>query len=294
MTSCSGVMDCMDKRALTKKGMQAAVRARAAAGFDLINPICVFDLAERLGISVRFTDINMEGMYQSGDAPRIFLSSQRPLARRVFTCGHEVGHHVFGHGSTIDEMQEELAALKSEHPDEFLVNAFSAAVLMPVVGLRGGLHRRGTSAATATAQTIYAVACNFGVGYATLVNHLAYGLGEIAPARSKELLKSTPKSIRRDLIGDGAATPLMIVDEHWVGRAVDVEVNTTVLLPPGVELEGEHLESAGETNAGLITRAVTPGIGRILLPNGDVHFVRVAREAYTGLARYRHMEEEDV
>lgn len=294
MTSCSGVMDCMDKRALTKKGMQAAVKARSAAGFDLINPICVFDLAERLGITVRFTDINMEGMYQSGEAPRIFVSSQRPLPRRVFTCGHEVGHHVFGHGSTIDEMQEELAALKTEHPDEFLVNAFSAAVLMPVVGLRGALHRRGTSAAAATPHAIYAVACNFGVGYATVVNHLAYGLGEITPIRAKELLRSTPKSIRRDLLGDGAANPLVIVDEQWVGRAVDVEVNTTVMLPSRTEVEGLQLEATGATGAGVVTRAVTPGIGRILLPNGEVHFVRVARENYSGLARYRHMEEEDV
>src|SRR5262249_35242238 len=153
-----------------------------------------------------------DGMYQSGETPRIFVSSQRPLPRRAFTCGHEIGHHVFGHGSTIDEMQEEVAALKTEQPDEFLVNAFSAAVLMPIVGLRGGFHRRSATAAEAGPKDIYAVACNFGVGYATLVNHLAYGLGEIMPSRAKELLRATPKSIRRDLLGDAGSTPLVVVD----------------------------------------------------------------------------------
>lgn len=285
---------CMDKRALTKKAMQTALKVRTKAGLDLVSPICMFDLCERRDVSVQFTDINMEGMYSRGPVPRIFLSSLRPLARRVFTCGHELGHHEFGHGSTIDEMQEEAAALKSEHPDEFLANAFSAFTLMPIVGIRGAFSRRGTTAATAGPEDVFAVACNFGVGYATLVSHLAYGVQEISGQRARELQKSSPKSIRRKLLGDASADPLVIVDEHWVSRAVDVEVKTTVLVPEGARFEGECLAPAVACAGGQTFKAVKPGIGRLHLGDDKVHFVRVARENYVGLARYRHLEDEDV
>jgi hypothetical protein len=74
----------IDKRALMQAAMVESIRARNSAGLDLVNPICVFDLAERLGVGVRFTDIDMEGMYAKTSRPRIYLSSLRPLPRRVF------------------------------------------------------------------------------------------------------------------------------------------------------------------------------------------------------------------
>jgi hypothetical protein len=55
-----------------------------------------------LGVTVRFNNINMEGMYQRGAPPRIHLSARRPLSRRTYNCAHELGHHVFGHGSSIE------------------------------------------------------------------------------------------------------------------------------------------------------------------------------------------------
>jgi hypothetical protein len=54
------------------------------------------------GVTVRFNNINMEGMYQRGAPPRIHLSARRPLSRRTYNCAHELGHHVFGHGSSIE------------------------------------------------------------------------------------------------------------------------------------------------------------------------------------------------
>jgi Zn-dependent peptidase ImmA (M78 family) len=284
----------IDRRCLTQKAMKAAVKTRARAGVDQMSPVCIFDLCAKLGITVRFTDINMEGMYSGGEPPRIFVSSQRPLARRVFTCGHELGHHEFGHGATIDEMKEETAALRDEHPDEFLVNAFSSFVLMPIIGLRGAFARRGADMHAATPAQILAVASNFGVGYATLITHLAYGVQEIAAARARELLRSTPKSIRQSLLGDDCPEPLVIVDAYWSGKPIDVEVGTSILLPEGTAIEGNVLRRAGSCRAGDIYEAVRPGLGRVrLAPEGE-HFVRVTRKGYAGLARYRHMEDDDV
>jgi FixJ family two-component response regulator len=69
---------------------------------------------------VRFNNINMEGVYRRGLPPRIHLSARRPLPRRAYNCAHELGHHVFGHGSSIDELREDAKAQPWEDPKEFL------------------------------------------------------------------------------------------------------------------------------------------------------------------------------
>ena len=77
--------------------MAEALRVRTRAGLGLEEAVCVYDLAEHLGIEVRFTDIpSMEGMYYLASEPSIILSSLRPPGRRVFTCAHELGHHSNG------------------------------------------------------------------------------------------------------------------------------------------------------------------------------------------------------
>lgn len=287
-------IECVDKRGLTQQAMKAAVKARARAGADQINPVCVFDLFEKLSVAVRFAEINIEGMYSGNDPECIILSSMRPLPRRVFTCGHELGHHEFGHGTTVDEMKEEAAALKDDSPDEFLVNAFSSFLLMPTIGLRGAFARRGTSMHTASPAEMFAIANNFGVGYATLVTHLAYGVQEIAGGHARELLRSTPKSIRRSLLGDDSSSPLVIVDSSWTGKPVDVETGTSLLLPSGSATDGSVLHHVGSCPSGEIYEAVRTGVGRISLGTELEHFVRVSRKNYVGLARYRHMEDDDV
>jgi len=72
-----------NRRALATQAMQAAIATRAKAKLDQYGPICIYGLSETLGITVRFNNINMEGMYQRGAPPRIHLSARRPLPRRA-------------------------------------------------------------------------------------------------------------------------------------------------------------------------------------------------------------------
>jgi hypothetical protein len=88
-----------NRRALATQAMQAAITTRAKAKLDQHGPICIYGLCGTLGVTVRFNNINMEGMYQRGAPPRIHLSARRPLPRRAYNCAHELGHHVFGHGN---------------------------------------------------------------------------------------------------------------------------------------------------------------------------------------------------
>ncbi len=112
----------LNRRALATEAMQAAAAARARGKLDQVSPICIYGLCETLGVAVRFNNINMEGMYQRGVPPRIHLSARRPLPRRTYNCAHELGHHVFGHGSSIDELREDAKAQPWEDPKEFLVH----------------------------------------------------------------------------------------------------------------------------------------------------------------------------
>ena len=124
----------IDRRALATQAMQAATTTRARATLGQVEPICIYGLCETLGIVVRFNNFNMEGMYQRGFPPRIHLSARRPLPRRAYNCAHELGHHVFGHGSSIDELREDAKAQPWEDPKEFLADAFAGFILMPIIG----------------------------------------------------------------------------------------------------------------------------------------------------------------
>ena len=160
------------RRTLATQAMQMAIATRAKAKADQDSPICIYRLCEVLGVTVRFNNINMEGIYQRGTPPRIHLSALRPLPRRTYNCAHELGHHVFGHGSSVDELREDAKQHPWEDAKEFLADTFAGFMLMPIIGLRRAFAARGWTPKSATPMQLFTVACDFGVGYSTLLTHL--------------------------------------------------------------------------------------------------------------------------
>jgi Zn-dependent peptidase ImmA (M78 family) len=279
------------RKALVMHGMQASIAARVKAGFDLKNPVCIYGLCEAHDVAVRFNDINMEGMYDRAPRPRIHVSALRPLARRTFTCAHELGHHIFGHGSTIDELREDQVST-DRPPNEILADAFAAFVLMPTLGLREAFAKRGLDPNRATALDMYAIACNFGVGQATLVNHLAYGISMINQMQRDRLGRITPKKIRTELLGEVVSVPLTVADRHWNSPTLDMEQDALLLLPSGVVVDASMLAPERELAAGRLFRAARCGITRVAIPGTSwATYVRIAQRQYVGLARFRHLEE---
>jgi len=280
------------QKALVMKGMQESITARLKANLDLQSPICIYGLCETNGITVRFNDINMEGMYDRAPKPRIHVSALRPLVRRTFTCAHELGHHVFGHGSTIDELRDDRMLGSHNQPNEVLANAFAAFVLMPTLGLREAFTRRHLNPNAASALDVYAIACNFGVGLSTLINHLAYGINMITPVQRVSLTKNSPKSIRSELLGEEVSVPLIVVDQYWNSPTLDAEEGTLLLVPSGVVADTAILMPERDLASGRLFRAIKSGITRLAIPGTPwATYVRIARREYVGLARYRHLED---
>lgn len=282
-----------NRRSLSREGMMAAIKTRMQFCMGANAPLCIYELCEKLGIKVRFVDINIEGMYRRGKDPRIMVAARRPVPRRAFTCAHELGHHVFGHGSTVDELEDDRSKDDSERPEEILANSFAAFTLMPTVGVRHAFASRNILVNKATPAQIFAVACNFGVGYATLVNHLTYGINDLSPLRAMELLRSSPKTIRLELLGRSSDTPLVLADAHWNAKTLDLEVGSSLLLPNDFSVEEGVVEKVAEVGLHVRYRAVATGVRRAYGPNGWATFIRVCREKYVGMAAYRHLEDND-
>jgi Zn-dependent peptidase ImmA (M78 family) len=281
----------LNRRALATQAMQAAIAARAKAKLDQSGPICIYGLSDTLGVTVRFNNINMEGMYQRGSQPRIHLSARRPLSRRTYNCAHELGHHVFGHGSSIDELREDAKEHPWEDPKEFLADTFAGFILMPVIGLRRAFALRGCTPEAATPIDMYLIACEFGVGYSTLVTHLSAGVKMISQARAIILQRTTPKALRAEILGAITPDRLIFVDRHRTAPSLDAEVKTLLLLPPGTVVVGVGLDHERDLSNGRLFRAVRPGIVQVTAAGDSwATFVRIAPEAYVGLAKYRHLE----
>lgn len=285
----------IDRRTLAHEAMVASINVRQTTNLGQVNPVCPYDVSTLLGVKVQFHEFSsMEGMYQRGRPPRIHVSALRPLPRKVYTCAHELGHHVFGHGSTVDELKQDDARSAPDSPNEILAEAFAAFLLMPTLGLRNAFNRRGWTLTSATPLQIFAIACEFGVGYSTLLTHLTYGIRELSQGREKILQRSSPKSIRAEVLGEITQTPLLFIDEHSKARTLDAEVGMRLLLPAGCQLAGDIAVFERNLPCGSLFRCTKPGISRATHPGSEwAAFVRVAREKYVGFAQYRHLEMED-
>ena len=280
------------KQVLAQKAMLKSIEIRTQLGFSLNSPICIYDLCDKLKVKVRFVDINMEGMYIKGEEPKILLSSLRPLSRRNFTCAHELGHHIFEHGSTVDELKEGVDESNTFSPDEFLVDTFAGFTFMPPLAVRKAFVSRGWNFASATPRQFFTIACSFGVGYETLIKHMTYTLKMVSHSQASLLLKSSPKAIRKDILGQTSTDPLIIADLQWSLPILDAEVGSNLLLPSMAESAKDTITIQEELPLGRLFRANRPGLVRVYCPDSNwAIFVRISRFQFTGLSQYRHFED---
>lgn len=296
-----------DRGDLAREALAAARRVRIRAKLAADGPLCIFDLIDseyRDIIDLRFKAApSLEGLYVRGEPEQdrsaiIVISSLRPSGRQRSTAGHELGHHEFGHGSSIDEVREAGQSQRFE-PKEYVATQFSSFLLMPKLGVLKAFADRKLKIETASAIDVYAVASQFGVGFSTLVNHLTFSLKVLSRTRAEALKKVTPQALREDVLGHAARGELLVVDAHWSGRAIDLSVNDHVVVPVGTNIErlgGDAafpvLELAQRLTIGDVYRARRVGRARVV-SDRMASYVRVSRMEYAGRSMFRHLEDED-
>ena len=277
--------------------LQAAAHAEhlrikcAIAAVTAVDPIMV---AERQGCEVRFMALpSLEGVYSPAPRPVIILGSQRPKGRRTFTCAHELGHHEFRHGARIEELNDRRFQ-KYTDTEEFLADMFAAFLLMSQGSIRRALKDREILLHGVQPMQILRLACYFGVGYGTLIEHMTLTLKLLGPQQRENLLLVQPKEMKAHF-GCSPQSDVILVDGFWRDRAVDLDIGDTLVLHQGVAVEdGPCLTPQGTIDGQQRFKAVSRGYIRAFDKSSDWAInIRVASKHYEGLARYRFLHDSE-
>jgi hypothetical protein len=264
------------------------VRRKNAALFE--DPICIYDFAEGLGLEVWFVGGSSFGGMYAKEMGRLFVPSERPAGRKAFTCAHELAHWWFEHGTRVDDLNFD----RSDHeiPEECLANLFGGYLLMPRHAVADAFQRRRLEPQNCSPLEIYAVACQLGVGYETLLKHMRWSLSMLDHSRMSDFQAISPKEIRKTILGFPAPGNLVFADETWRKVAIDLEIGDFAVVPGNVQLNGESVKLMGECAQGQIIQAVRPGITQAIRQSWAA-MVRVSRKQFVGRGAYRHLEDPD-
>lgn len=281
------------------RAVRAAADTRRKARVARDGPICIFDLAERLEVEVRFVDApSLEGMYSHSENGTILLPSlqHRPPGRLTFSCAHELGHHIFGHGTRVDEYLRTRPENRVKDEEEWLADCFAGYLLMPRSAVTEGFARRGVSIENSTELDAYVVACELGVGYQTLVSHSHLSLKLLSAEKASVLRKWTPKRIRAHFLPGSSYPHLTVVDMHWPASSVSVDLRCgdAAVFPVGTRIDGHSARVSATTSSFVVVDAVKVGRSRAILPDDEqAIFIRVAKAGFVGRSIFRHLEDPD-
>lgn len=282
----------MTRRQVASTAVREALMLRARQGIAATEAICPIDLALRLGLDVRFVDLpSLEGMYVAAEEATILVGAHRPPGRQAFSCAHELGHHVLRHGLRVDEFISDPRGPRHDQ-DEYAADCFAAFLLMPRPAVLAGLRLRGFDPANPSPEALYVAANWLGVGFGALVAHLRYSLRLLTADAAIALEHAHLPTIRHALAGAAVEADLVVADEHWIGRPIDLLTNQILAAPRGAQCECRCLEDAGTHLTQALWRPVRPGIDRLHDPaSGWAAYVRVGRASFIGRAIYRHLED---
>lgn len=169
---------------------------------------------------------------------------------------------------------------------------------MPKAAVDRGFALRPIDPGRSEPAQIYAIASWLGVGYCSLIEHLCFSLNSIPHEHREELRRVRLASLRTALAGRPVRN-IVIVDEHWEGRPIDLHVGGVLLMPRGWRLECSCLALGGATvpdlcQHGVLAQAVRQGQGQLLDSLGGRSWpVRVSRQGYAGRSIFRHLDDPD-
>jgi Zn-dependent peptidase ImmA (M78 family) len=274
------------------QAVRAALECRLKHGVRLDDPCDVFEVIAQLGIDLRFMDVTtLEGLYlNEGNNAQINICGKRPSGLQKFIAAHELGHHIFGHGATIDKESDYQAKFPSYPHEEKLVEVFARFLLMPHRAVRRGFNNIGSGLGFLKPEDVFRVSCWLGVGYSTLLNQMCFSLHMLPKADLERLSKAKPREIKTSLepnYGHYGRDELWPTHSTWNGMRVHARIGDVLT---GV---------AGSTSDALkcvdkfTYQASAVGETTCSLKSGGQLTVSVARNPYIGLYKYRYLPEID-
>lgn len=283
------MMPYQSKCELAKKALFLAEKTRRAISSDLSTIIDPIMVAEKRGCDVRYLRINsLEGIYSRTPRPCIVIGSMRPMGRRNFTCAHELGHHLLGDGLSLDEINANRSETFS--PTEFTADAFAGFFLMSQVAIRASLANRKIVLEKLTPWNALTLSSQFGVGYTTIITHMTHSLKLLSQEQCNSLIALSPKKFK-DHFSIPASSEMIIVDNFWRDRAIDMQVGDYLIVPDGFS-EGEvKLQETIKKDGYIALRAEQTGYTRLYDSTSWSANVRISRSGYEGLAKYRFLSD---
>lgn len=275
--------------------LRRAMEVRKKLAIPMDHAVSAIDLAQQMGIEVWFKPLaSLSGMYSGSSDPVIVIGSDRPAGYQASTCAHEIGHHVFDHGTRVDEYIDGARRGREDDAEEMLANLFGAHLLMPHAAVARIFAARMWSIASPTPAQVFIAAGHLGVGYQTLVHHLRWTIRSIVQSTFDTLRRFRVKAIRESITGRETPENVLVVDEFWVERPVDMVVGDIAILPPRARCEGSAIEIVGKTKNRTVIRACRKGLARAETPDTEwSSFIRVMHGCYDGAGVYRHLEDPD-
>lgn len=286
----------MNNRITTQRdAVRHSLQLRRSLSIPRDHAVNVFDIATSIGVEVQFLDLpSLEGMFYRGPDPKIILPSikHRPRGRVAFTCAHELGHFDLGHGTQVDEYVENDNGCRGELSlEEIAADTFSANLLMTRPAVFARLECRGWEVDRVSEIDLLQIATELDVGYTTLCTHLHANLELVDNAWLKSRSRFSPKELRAFIAPQVLCPRLVILDQHWPKVPLDLEVNDCLAIPTELDVRlPSSLQQVDERDGRRIYRATVVGEMSTYILNQPIH-LRIAREGYCGLLKYRYEEE---
>ena len=286
----------MKRRAeMAAKAYREALRLRSRTGRAANVPLCPFDLADQIGVEVRFADIpSLEAVYIEDGEPKILVAADRPPGRQRFSCAHELGHHVFGHGAHLAAIDFSLSERRGLTDEEFSAQAFAGYLLLPKAAVSHAFAVRKWSPRAGIPEEYYTIAGVLGVSFEGLVTHCEIGLRVLAKKDAAALRAVDLPRLRQKLVGQPVHGNVVVVDERSSDAAIDVRVGDYLLAPSGSSSVNDAVVTEVTMPDATLLRARRAGLSGIqTAPCSAVGAIRVARANYVGRAIFRHLEDPD-
>lgn len=279
-------MNLSDYRNAAKK----ALSVRKKASIPLNCAFCIFDLSEKFGVEVKFSDIkSFDGAFFK-KSKTILVSTYRPEVRIRFTCAHELGHYFFEHGDHFDELVEKVDSPEGRY-EERLCDAFASFLLMPKTTVFHGFNNIKVKVNDAHSVDFFKISNWLGVGYTTIIKHLRFGLNAIDHNHYNRVIKVPLDEIKYEFTGLKLPGNLIVVDKNWIERPIDLQCGDFLLIDGKGRVEGNF--SKVESSKKNLWLAEKTGLCRLKMESPDKSLiVRVRRKEYVGRAIFRNLEEE--